>query len=87
MTDAVRDGNQVTALQATYNGSPIALLADHATGYLKAKIVNTTLSVPSVSLTTAARDGNQVRSELASYNGAAITLMADHATGYLKAVI
>ena len=87
MAQANRDENQVTTALGSYNGSPIALLADHATGYLKAVISVGTLSAPSIPLTTDVRDEYQVHSVMGTYNGSPITLMADHATGYLKAVI
>lgn len=87
MANAARDANQVTAALGTYNGATVALKVEHATGYLKASILNSSLSAPSVAPTKAAHDANSVPTALGTYNGAVKPLLIQHASGYLRAVI
>lgn len=87
MAEAIRDDNRVPVKMGTYNGTPTLLKVEHATGYLKAVIVPTTLSVPSISPSVAPRDDNHVTAIMGTYNGSAKPVMCDHATGYIKAVI
>ncbi len=76
MAQSTRDNNQITAKLGSFNGVSTPLKIEHATGYLKAKIVRTTLSAPSVSPAVAARDSNQVASTLGSYNDTPKPLLA-----------
>lgn len=85
--DAIRDANRENVLMGSYNGTPVALAIEHATGYLKAAITNSTLAAPAVTPTEAAHDDNREFSLLGSYNGAPKPLLVQHSTGYLRAVI
>lgn len=85
--DAIRDANREPVLLGDYNGTPTSLKIEHATGYLKAKITDSTLAAPSVAPSNAAHDDNREFSLLGAYNDAAKPLMVQHSTGYLRAVI
>jgi len=87
MAEASRDGNRVTALIGSFNGVPTPLKVEHATGYLKAAILNAAVAAPTVDLDEAGRDDNHVRTALGSFNGLPKPLLIQNATGYLRAVI
>ncbi len=87
MAQAVRDDNFVPAKLASNSGTTIRLLVDHATGYLKCKIVPSTLVAPTVVPTAAVRDENYVTGAMADYNGTAKPLFVTHSGNYLRAVI
>lgn len=86
MAEAKRDGNQVTTLLGSYNGTPVNMKVDNTTGYLKAVIYNRVLSPPSVTPSVDEKDDNSVSSALGSYNGTPKPLMVTNADGYLRAV-
>lgn len=84
--NAVKDASGVSSLLGAYSGRTMRLKADHATGYLKVKIIRSSLSAPSVVPATAEKDDSGVSSMLGSYNGAIKPLFASHAGGYLRVV-
>ena len=84
---APRDDNQVVVAMGSYNGTAVPLKIDHATGYLKAVITNSTLSAPTYNPTIAGRDDNQVHTALGMYNGLPKALLIQNSTGLLRAVI
>lgn len=87
MSQASRDANQVTATLGSYNGAPMPLKAEHATGYLKIAVSPRSLAASSVSVTVAKKDGNNVSTMLGTYNGSPKAFLIDHTTGYLRATI
>lgn len=87
MANAVKDANSVSSMLATYNGSTVQVKCEHVTGYIKAKIIGTTLSAPTVDDDVSQKDANSVSSILGDYNGTPKTLKVTHADGYLRAVI
>lgn len=84
MSEAARDNNQVIARLGSSNGTPIGLKVDHATGYLKIKLLRKTLSAPTFAPTAAIKDENEVSSALASYNSLPKALLAEHTSGYIR---
>lgn len=87
MVQALRDSSQVTSALGSYNGTPVTLKVEHATGYLKAVITNTTLSAPTHEPTLAEHDDNGVRTALGSYNGLPKALLIQNSSGKLRAII
>ena len=84
--NAVRDSNDIPSLLGAYNGATIRLKADHATGYLKVKVIPATISAPTVVPTEAVKDNSNVSSLLGAYNGAVKPLFASHSGKYLRVV-
>lgn len=86
MSDAPRDANQVTARMGSFNGVPVPIKVEHATGFLKLSASLASFSAPVVSTNLAKHDDNCVPSET-GYTGSAVKpILVQHSSGRLRVV-
>lgn len=84
MAQGKRDENQVVVTTASFNGVPVSLKAEHATGYMKISPTFATLDVPTVDSANAGHDENHVRTSLALFGSTLKTLKARNSDGSLR---